>query len=74
MEGDLQKLFGRNLRRYRQTKGMSQEDFAEFLGMHRTYFGAIERGSKNLTLRSMERIGAKIDVDPRVLLSDEFRS
>jgi transcriptional regulator with XRE-family HTH domain len=68
MEGDLQRAAGRNLRAYREGKGLSQEAFADELGVHRTYMGGIERGERNLTLRSLERIAARIDVDPLALL------
>ena len=68
MEGNLQRTVGRNLRAYRKTKGLSQEDFADELGVHRTYMGGIERGERNLTLKSLERIASQIDVDPLVLL------
>lgn len=68
MEGDLQKTLGRNLRAYREGKGLSQEAFADELGVHRTYMGGIERGERNLTLKSLERIAAQIDVDPLTLL------
>ncbi len=68
MEGDLQRTVGRNLRAYRKTKSLSQEDFADELGVHRTYMGGIERGERNLTLKSLERIASQIDVDPLVLL------
>ena len=47
---------------------MSQEEFAEFLGVHRTYMGGMERGERNLTLKSVERIAARINVDPISLL------
>lgn len=68
MEGDLQRNIGSNLRAYRQAKGLSQEAFADSLGFHRTYMGSIERGERNLTLKSVERIGARIKVDPLALL------
>jgi transcriptional regulator with XRE-family HTH domain len=68
MEGDLQRAVGRNLRRYRQQRGLSQEDFAEVVNVHRTYMGGLERGERNLTLRSLERIAARIDLDPLELL------
>ncbi len=71
MEGDLQRNIGRNLRAYRQTRGLSQEAFAEVLGVHRTYMGAVERGERNLTLRSVERIAARIEADPLSLLRPE---
>ena len=69
MEGDLQRIIGHNLRAYRQARGLSQEAFAEVLGVHRTYMGSVERGERNLTLRSVERIAARIEEDPLSLLS-----
>ena len=39
MEGDLQRLLGANLRAYRQSHDLSQEAFAEVVGVHRTYMG-----------------------------------
>ena len=68
MEGDLQRNVGQNLRAYRLARGMSQEAFAEVLGVHRTYMGSVERGERNLTLRSVERIAARIDEEPLALL------
>lgn len=68
MEGELQRNFGRNLRAYREKRGLSQEAFAEVLGVHRTYMGGIERGERNLTLKSVERIAGRIDVEPLSLL------
>ncbi len=71
MEGDLQRTAGRNLRAYRESRGLSQETFAEVLGVHRTYMGGIERGERNLTLKSLERIANRLGRDPLALLQDE---
>ena len=68
MEGDLQRIFGRNLRIYRKERGLSQEEFADVLGVHRTYMGGVERGERNITLRSVERIASQIDLEPLTLL------
>jgi transcriptional regulator with XRE-family HTH domain len=68
MEGDLQRIFGRNLRAYRQARGLSQEAFAEILKVHRTYMGGVERGERNLTLQTIERLAKQIDEDPLSLL------
>ena len=67
-EGDLQRAVGRNLRSLRKARGLSQEAFADLLGVHRTYLGGIERGERNLTLRNLERIARRIEVDPLSLL------
>jgi transcriptional regulator with XRE-family HTH domain len=68
VEGDLQIAVGANLRTHRLAAGMSQEAFAELIGVHRTYMGGVERGERNLTLKSLERIAERIGVDPRTLL------
>ena len=69
VEGDLQRRLGDNLRAYREAHGgMSQEDFAAVLGFHRTYLGGIERGERNLSLRSVERIAEVLEMDPLELL------
>jgi transcriptional regulator with XRE-family HTH domain len=70
MEGDLQRNLGQNLRAYRIARGLSQEAFADILGVHRTYMGGVERGERNLTLKSVERLAAKLDVEPLALLED----
>ena len=68
MEGDLQRTVGRNLRAHRDARGISQEAFADLLGVHRTYMGAIERGERNLTLKTLERVAERAGLDPVALL------
>lgn len=68
MEGELQKRVGTNVRAYRRAAGLSQEALADQLEFHRTYMGGIERGERNLTLRSLERIAERLGVDPVSLL------
>ncbi|MEZ5183454.1 MAG: helix-turn-helix transcriptional regulator [Acidimicrobiales bacterium] len=68
MEGDMQLAVGVNLRRLRYSMGFSQESFGEHVGWHRTFVGSVERGERNLTLRTIERIAMQLDVDPMVLL------
>lgn len=68
MVGELQRRVGHNLRAYRQQRGLSQEAFAELLGVHRTYMGGVERGERNLTLKSVERIAERLELEPLDLL------
>jgi transcriptional regulator with XRE-family HTH domain len=68
VEGELQRALGQRLREYRQARGLSQEAFAQVLGFHRTYMGGLERGERNLTLKSVERIAGRLGVDPLELL------
>lgn len=70
MEGDLQQTVGGNLRRLRKHLGHSQESFGEFVGWHRTFVGSVERGERNLTLRTIERLAGQLGVHPLALLFD----
>ena len=70
MEGQLQQTVGENLRRVRRERGLSQERFGDEVGWHRTFVGAVERGERNLTLRSVERISDQLGVHPLDLLWD----
>lgn len=62
------KRVGKTIRKYRMQKGISQEKLAELAELHRTYIGQVERGEKNLTLLSMERIAKALGVEVRDLL------
>ncbi len=70
MQGQLQLALGRNLRRHRRGLGLSQEEFAEVLGVHRTYVGGIERGERNVSLRSLERYAERLGLEPLALLEE----
>lgn len=70
MEGELQKIVGRNLRQYRLDHGFSQEAFADHMGVHRTYMGGVERGERNLTLKTLEKMAEMLGLDPLELLQD----
>ncbi|MCW3020367.1 MAG: transcriptional regulator, partial [Solirubrobacterales bacterium] len=67
MEGELQRLVGRNVRFHREALGETQEAFAQSLPFHYTYLGSIERGERNLSLRSVERLAGLIGVEPLAL-------
>jgi len=68
VEGDLQRTVGCNVRARREALGESQEAFANSIGVHRTYLGGVERGERNLTLQSVERLARLIGVEPLRLL------
>ena len=68
MEGELQRTFGRNLRAYRKGRGLSQEAFADVLGVHRTYMGGIERGrAQSNPSRALNGIASQIELEPLTL-------
>lgn len=59
-----------NIRAYRISNGVSQEEFAAECGLHRTYVGAIERGERNVTLSTLEAIAEAMKVKPYQLLME----
>ncbi len=67
--GDLQRVVGENLRAYRRERGINQEDFADRLGLHRTYLGDIERGERNLSLQKVELFAEVLGLEPLSLLT-----
>lgn len=64
-------LFGLKLRQLRTKKHMSQEEFAWFVGLHRTYIGQVERADKNITLKNIEKIAKALEIDPKELFNFE---
>lgn len=48
--------------------GYSQEAFADVVGVHRTYQGAIERGERNISIENMLRIAEACGVKLSVLI------
>ncbi len=54
--------FGTRLRELRKQKGFSQEGFADYAEMHRTYLGGLERGERNPTLTVMVKIASSLGV------------
>lgn len=70
MNYELQRIVGRNLRRRREELGLSQDKFAEYLGYHRTYASSLERGERNVSLRSLETLASLLGLDPRDLLRE----
>ncbi len=59
---DIAKIIGQRIRNYRTQKGLSQEKLAELASCHPTYIGQLERGEKNATLESVEKIASAMDI------------
>lgn len=60
---DIIRVFGSNVKRYRQMIGLSQEAFAEKCGMHRTYISAIECFRRSISLENIQRIAEALDIE-----------
>jgi len=61
--------FAQRLRTLRLERGLSQEALAAVAGLDRTYVSSCEAGRRNVTLRTICRLAAALQVDPGVLVS-----
>ncbi|MBQ3258662.1 MAG: helix-turn-helix transcriptional regulator [Oscillospiraceae bacterium] len=68
---DIVKVFGANVKRYRQKMGVSQEAFAEKCGLHRTYISAIECNRRSISLENIQRIADALGVETYKLFVEE---
>lgn len=62
---------GRRIRARRQAKGWTQEQLAAAAGVHPTYLGGIERGTRNPSLRNLLRVAAALGVELARLVADD---
>lgn len=58
---EIQELLALNLRRIRVSKNISQEELALLAGVERAYVGHIERGKKNPTILTIEKLAKALN-------------
>jgi transcriptional regulator with XRE-family HTH domain len=73
---DMRKLVGRNVKRLRERKGLTQEHFAEISGFSQQYISGLERGSRNPTVVTVYELALALGVSHMDILrpSKETRS
>lgn len=49
------------MRSLRREKGYSQEEFSFRVGLHQTYVSSVERGERNVTIQTADRIAKALD-------------
>ena len=59
---DILVRYGKAVRKFRNKKMLSQEDFADKCGLHRTYISDVELGKRNVSLENVERISDALDM------------
>lgn len=65
---NLEQVFGEELRKIREEKGLSQEQLGFDSDYHRTYISQLERGEKNTSLKAVFRISEALQVQPSELI------
>ena len=59
---------GNRVKKERLEKGLSQEQFDELVGFHRTYIGMVERGERNISLSNISVFAKAFDMNISELL------
>lgn len=66
---DVKKPFGASVRAWRTRLGISQEELAGRAGLHRTYVCDIERGARNVSLESIEKLARALEISVSALFA-----
>lgn len=64
---ELSKNFGFRLKILRMKKNMTQAMLAEILGWQENYLSEVERGKINVTLKTINKIAAALDIEEQKL-------
>lgn len=62
--------FGLSVKKQRLLKNISQEKFAEKVGLHRTYISEVERGTRNVSLINIVRIAEGLEMKTSELFAE----
>ena len=57
---DMRKLVGRNVKRIRQDRGLTQEELAERSGFSQQYISGLEQGRRNPTIVSIYELATAL--------------
>lgn len=66
---DVKKKFGKSVRDWRHQLGFSQEQLAERADLHRTYVSDVERGARNVSLESIEKLARALKIPVSTLFN-----
>ena len=71
---DMRKLVGRNVRRIREQKGITQEQLAELSGFSQQYLSGLERGLRNPTIVTLYELAQTLGVSHLDLVKPDRKS
>ncbi len=69
---DIRSKIGLRIKELRAERGVSQEEFANLIGMSRSYFGEVETGKRNVAAVNLEKIAKGLGVSLAEFFDSEF--
>lgn len=73
MKKKIENFFGEAVRQRRHRLGLSQEDFADKAGIHRTYVSSVELGKVQVSIGIAFKLAEALEVPPSRLWRDVER-
>jgi len=64
---DIAMVVGERIQAYRRNAGLTQASLAEKAELHPTYIGQLERGEKNATLVTIEKVAGALNLPLEIL-------
>lgn len=69
---DIRSKIGLRIKELRAERGVSQEEFANLIGMSHSYFGEVETGKRNVAAVNLEKIAKGLGVSLAEFFDSEF--
>lgn len=68
---DMRKLVGRNARRFRVSRGLTQERLSELSGLTQQYISGLEQGRRNPTVVTLFELAQALGTTPVALITPD---
>jgi transcriptional regulator with XRE-family HTH domain len=66
---DMRRLVGRNARRFRAARGLTQEQLSEVTGLTQQYISGLEQGRRNPTIVTLFELAQALRTTPASLIT-----
>ena len=65
-------LLGKEIRKVRESQGLSQDKFAYQIGLGRSYYGSLERGEINVSILTLLKVTQGLNVDMKSVIPSQL--
>jgi transcriptional regulator with XRE-family HTH domain len=65
-----QKIIGERIKLHRNILGITQEELADRVNLHRTYISSVERGERNISTKNLLSICFEVEINLQKIFDD----